>query len=63
MSCQNVLVQNIGGDSYGVTGCGKKASYTCVCMYHVMATCTQPVCTLDGASTPPQAATQQPAAH
>ena len=61
MSCQNVTVQNIGGDSYGVSGCGKKASYTCICMYSVMGSCTQPVCTLDGASTP-TSASQAPAA-
>jgi hypothetical protein len=48
MGCQQIDVQNIGGDSYGVIGCGKKASYTCVCMYSVMGSCTKPVCTLDG---------------
>jgi hypothetical protein len=50
MSCRDVTVQNIGGDSYGVSGCGEKASYTCVCLYHVGLSCTQPVCTLDGTS-------------
>jgi hypothetical protein len=49
MGCQQVTVQNIGGDSYGALGCGKKASYTCVCMYSVMGSCTKPACTLDGA--------------
>jgi len=52
MSCKDVSVQNIGGDSYGVLGCDRKASYTCVCMYHVWFSCTKPVCTLDGTSNP-----------
>ena len=42
-------VQPIGGSSYGASGCGKKASYSCICAYSVMGSCTQPVCTLDGA--------------
>jgi hypothetical protein len=49
-------VQNIGGDSFGATGCEKKASYSCACMFHVWFSCTQAVCTLDGASAPPATA-------
>ena len=56
MSCQQVAVQNIGGDSFGALGCERKASYSCVCTYHVWFSCTQAVCTLDGASAPPAAA-------
>ena len=59
LSCdqQKVPVQNIGGVSYGATGCEKKASYSCVCMYSVMGKCTKPVCTLDGAHAPGAAST------
>jgi hypothetical protein len=55
MSCQQVAVENIGGDSFGATGCEKKASYSCMCMYHVWFSCTQAVCALDGTSAPPAA--------
>ncbi len=47
---QQLSVANIGGASYGVSGCAKKASYSCICTYSVMGSCTQAVCTLDGAS-------------
>jgi len=52
LSCPaaQMSVQSLGTNSYGVVGCDKKVSYTCVCMWHVWSTCTQPVCTLDGAS-------------
>ena len=40
---------DIGASSYGVVGCGKRASYTCLCMYHVWTTCTQPLCQMNGA--------------
>jgi len=55
MSCQQVAVQNIGGGSFGATGCEKKASYSCVCTYSFMLSCTQALCTLDGASASPAA--------
>jgi hypothetical protein len=55
MGCQQVSVQNIGGDSFGATGCERKASYSCVCTYHVWFSCTQAGCALDGASAPPPA--------
>jgi hypothetical protein len=42
-------IMDIGGSSYGVIGCGRRASYTCLCMYHVWTTCTQPLCQLNGA--------------
>lgn len=48
LSCDSVAAQNIGGDSYGATGCGKRASYTCACANQVASACLQPVCTLDG---------------
>jgi hypothetical protein len=41
-------VMDIGGASYGVIGCGRRASYTCICMYHVWSTCTQPACQMSG---------------
>ena len=49
---EQVQVLDIGGSSYGATGCGKKASYTCVCMWHVWSDCTKVACTLDGATDP-----------
>ena len=49
---EQVQVQDIGGSSYGAMGCGKKASYTCVCMWHVWSDCTKVACTLDGATDP-----------
>jgi hypothetical protein len=55
LSCDEgkISVQNLGGDTFGATGCAKKASYACICAYHVMGDCTKPVCTLDGAQTSP----------
>ena len=43
-----IQIQPIGGQSYGVIGCGRRASYTCLCMYHAWYTCTQVVCQLNG---------------
>ena len=42
MGCQQVSVQNIGGDSFGATGCERKASYSCVCTYHVWSVAPRP---------------------
>jgi hypothetical protein len=60
-----VQVQQIGDQSYGVTGCGKRASYSCICMYHVWTSCTQAVCQLDAvnmsATTSPSSPSTQPA--
>ena len=55
LSCprERLTVQQIGGDSFGVTGCGQKASYTCVCMWHSWSECTKPLCQLDGAQRAP----------
>jgi hypothetical protein len=52
LSCprDQIAVQEIGGDSFGATGCGQKASYTCICMYHVWTTCTKPLCQMDSHS-------------
>jgi hypothetical protein len=52
LSCPTaqLTVQNIGGDSYGATGCGRKASYTCICAWSEMGECEKPVCAMDGAS-------------
>lgn len=52
MSCAEVAVQNIGGDSYGATGCGQKVSYTCTCTNQVAGSCMEPVCTRDGGGGP-----------
>lgn len=54
MSCSRdqITVQQIGGDSFGATGCGQKASYNCICMWHSWGTCTKPLCELDGHSRP-----------
>jgi hypothetical protein len=48
-SIDDVTVQNIGGNSYGVTGCGKKVSYSCLCAWSSWGKCTQPMCSVDGA--------------
>lgn len=64
LSCprDKLTVQGIGGDSFGATGCGQKASYTCICMYHVWSECTKPLCQLDGHSRPvPNATSNEPA--
>jgi hypothetical protein len=52
LSCprDKLSVQGIGGDSFGATGCGQKASYTCICMYHVWSECTKPLCQMDAHS-------------
>jgi hypothetical protein len=54
LSCSRdkIQIQSIGGDSFGAIGCGQKASYTCVCMWHSWSTCTKPLCELDGHSRP-----------
>jgi hypothetical protein len=57
LSCPvaEVQVVKLSGASLGATGCGRRASYTCLCTYHVWFTCTQALCSLDGASLPPPA--------
>ncbi len=59
LSCprDKIAVEEIGGDSFGATGCGQKASYTCICMYHVWSECTKPLCQMDAHSRPAPAAT------
>jgi hypothetical protein len=49
LSCSRdqITVQPIGGDAFGVTGCNQKASYNCICMWHSWSTCTKPVCELN----------------
>jgi hypothetical protein len=47
-SIRDVTVQNIGGNSYGVTGCGRKVSYSCLCAWSSWGKCTQPMCSVDG---------------
>jgi hypothetical protein len=54
-------LMDIGGSSYGVIGCGHRASYTCICMYHVWYTCTQPLCQLNGPPMQDPTAVVQPA--
>ena len=49
LSCpaEQLAVQNIGAESFGISGCNKRASYTCICMYHVWDTCTKPACQMN----------------
>jgi hypothetical protein len=49
-----VEVVSLGSASIGAIGCGRRASYTCLCTYHVWFNCTQAQCALDGAGLAPQ---------
>ena len=47
---EEVSVLELSAQVFGATGCGRRASYACVCTYHVWARCTRAVCSLDGVS-------------
>ena len=63
-SAEQVTIIQLGETTLGARGCGRQTSYACVCTYHVWSTCTQAVCSLDGAATaspaPDPAATPSP---
>jgi hypothetical protein len=50
LSCsrEEIQVVKLGDSSIGAMGCGRQASYSCICTYHVWYTCTAATCTLDG---------------
>jgi hypothetical protein len=37
----------LGERAFGAVGCGRRASYTCLCLYNVMGDCTQAACAPD----------------
>ncbi len=49
-SAEQVTIIQLGETTLGARGCGRQTSYACVCTYHVWNTCTQAVCSLDGAA-------------
>jgi len=55
LSCQadQLEIQDLGSDTYGVTGCNKKATYICMCMNHFFGACMKPFCSMDVAQNPP----------
>jgi hypothetical protein len=50
LSCpaNELQVHDLGSDTYGVSGCGKKATYVCVCNKYA-GPCSEALCTLDAA--------------
>jgi hypothetical protein len=52
-AASQTTVRSIGGNGYGANGCGKKAAYTCICMWSEWGTCTQPACALDNVAPAP----------
>lgn len=52
LSCdgQAVHIEDLGNDTFGVTGCEKKATYVCLCGFHAFGKCTKPLCEMDAVS-------------
>jgi hypothetical protein len=52
LSCEanEISLNPLGSDVFGVTGCGQKVTYACICKHHVMGDCTKPLCEMDAAS-------------
>ena len=43
-NASELIIQNIGGDSYAAKGCDKKAVYNCQCTFGVALQCTRAKC-------------------
>jgi hypothetical protein len=59
---QRVGLVRIGENAIGAIGCGRRATYTCICLWHVWADCTKAACTVDSLaeSVPPPPRASQP---
>jgi hypothetical protein len=55
LSCpaEQLVVTELNASTFGAVGCGKKASYNCLCMFYSWGRCTKPVCSADVVSADP----------
>lgn len=44
---QRVGLVRMSENAIGAVGCGRRATYTCLCLWHVWTKCTKAACTVD----------------